>query len=396
MNFKRRDLLLGLAFIALIVGVILWQGRGKTAPPASRPERELAARPSKPTTRVEAGNKKDLLAVEIPAHSESPDAATADLIALSLEKFRSAKDVKESLTILNALRDGIRQAPEDGAAKAILDFLKSGEDASTHLPFIVGAQGAMESSPTLRTALLDLLPSLDPTAALDVARELMDRKSSPDEYALSLRNMAWNDLDGDLKKELASRLDAMLQVPDWLATPSAGFLEGFDVAVEISDLRSFKQMLGLVRNDPGEAAKSLARASFIALDRMILRNPSLLTDAAAQDPAFLDAAPQQRASLMSRLDLTVPDQRTLFIRYLSQPNHGPEEMDYFAEIFPNGNYLDGHRLVTTGEDTHTIASRQQADRDTLREIEKMSASPGTTAVLARIRERLKEFTDEAK
>ena len=99
---------------------------------------------------------------------------------------------------------------------------------------------------------------------------------------------------------------------------------------------------------------------------------------------------------MSRLDLTVPDQRTLFIRYLSQPNHGPEEMDYFAEIFPNGNYLDGHRLVTTGEDTHTIASRQQADRDALREIEKMSASPGTTAVLARIRERLKEFTDEAK
>ncbi len=90
---------------------------------------------------------------------------------------------------------------------------------------------------------------------------------------------------------------------------------------------------GLANENP-----SAARAAFMSLDRMTLRDPSLLSAAFGSDPAWMDFAPKPRASLMSRLDITDPGQQVLFLQYLSKTSHGPGEMDYFAEIFPNGNF----------------------------------------------------------
>ncbi|NJR41529.1 MAG: hypothetical protein HC767_01575, partial [Akkermansiaceae bacterium] len=109
-----------------------------------------------------------------------PNASQRDvtqLIEEALSKFLASADAGESAAILQQLRDSIRKADAQSAAAAIIEFLKSGRDADTKLPFKVGSDGILEASPTLRTALLDLLPSLDPGAALDVAREVMDQKN---------------------------------------------------------------------------------------------------------------------------------------------------------------------------------------------------------------------------
>jgi hypothetical protein len=326
--------------------------------------------------------------------SPSTAADVARMIEQILARFLASPGAEESAAILQELRERIRAASDQqGAATAIVDFLKSGKDAPTRLPFVVGPEGVMETTPTLRTALLDLLPSLDPSVALETARGVMDGKKSPDEYALALRNLAWNDADGDLKKELSDRLEQMINVKEWARNPSSGFLEALDAGVEISTKQSFDAIVRLGGEALAASNESLVRASFIALDRMVLRNPSLLVDTYSQDPNMSGLSPDQRASLLSRLDIADPAQRNVFVNYLSSTHHGVGELDYFASLFPNGNYVHGNWLITSGEFTHSIDSRQKADREVLAELDRLAGIQSNQTIV-RIRERLQKLTKE--
>ena len=324
------------------------------------------------------------------ASPETTSPEVTRLIERSLVRFQASGGVAESSAILQGLRERIRAIDSPAALRAIVDFLESGKDASTRLPFIVGSGGVMESVPTLRTALLDLLPALDPSVALDVARSVMDLKQSPDDYALALRNLAWNDLDGDLKDELSDRFERMIQTKDWCANPSSGFLEGLDAAVQVSDVKVFRNMLILnaVAQESDRAA--LVRASFIALDRMVLHEPDLLVKSFASDPQLSGVSADHRASLMSRLDLLVPAQRDLFTTYLSHSQLGPGELAYFADLFPNGNHFHGNWLISSQDPSPSIQSRLQADQKILAMIDSlMTENPGDQALqaIARIRVR---------
>ncbi len=312
------------------------------------------------------------------------------LIRSSLQDFRGDPDAAQAAVLLQSLRDGIRNAPEEEAAAVIVAFLKNGDDAPTGLPFAVGPDGAMEAVPTVRSALLDLLPSLDPMAALEVAREIMDQRTSADEYALALRNMAWNDLEGDLKNELSARFMDLLKSP-WLDQPSAGFLEAFDIAVEIGGGPMFDRLVALASEATTKSNSAASRAAFMSLDRMIVRDRGLLTAAFSADAGWMDFAPPQRASLMSRLDITEPTQRRVFARYLAATSHAAGELEYFAKVFPNENFLYGHRLVTADEATPTIDEVKAADTRVMAELDGLETTVPDAAkgAIRTIRERLK-------
>ncbi len=322
-----------------------------------------------------------------PASAVTPDPQINRLMERSLEAFQNSKGADESASILADLREEIRSAANEQAAAAIRAFLLTRKDTQTRLPLVIGPDGTLESSPTLRSALLDLLGSLDPETALTASREIMDRKSSPDEYAVALRNLAWNDLDGDLKQELSRRFNEMLATKDWLAQPSAGFLEALDAAVEISDASAFNALMHA--NQDAESAFS--RAAFIAMDRMVLRDPSLLVVAFHADPSLSGLSTDQRPSLLSRLDITDPAQREIFSRYLTASDHGPQELEYFSALFPNGNQLHGNWLITGSESPRSIDEQKLIDQRTLDELRRMAAADAAGASrewIVRIKERL--------
>lgn len=377
--------LLGAILVVLLGSLLLYR---PPQPQATDSENERVTRKAPLPERAATPD----LADRPPAFTATPDARTAALILTSLEKFREQPGADQAALLLQELREDIRQAPEDEAAAAVVDFLKSGANVPTGLPFAVGPDGMMEVVPTLRLALLDLLPSLDPLAALELAREIMARRTTPDEYALSLRNLAWNDLDGDLRNELSDRFTDLLQSP-WLDQPSAGVLESFDVAVEIGGGSMFEQMVTLAREATVKSNPSAGRAAFMSLDRMIVRDPALLKTAFSQDPAWLEFAPQQRASLLSRLDLADPEQRALFVRYLTATPHAAGELDYFAKAFPNANYLHGHRLVTADDAAPSISQITTADARVLDELDSLEptvSGEAATAIQA-IRKRLRRL-----
>ncbi len=391
--------LLGLTVLFLaILAWIFWPTRQGRLDDNSRSELVGSDRAQK--RRALAEDAKSKTSPNVEASETVPDPSIKLLIEETLAGLLTSSSAEESAAILKRLRDGIRSSADEAAAvAAIVAFLKSGEDAPTKLPFSVGLEGVMEATPTLRTALLDLLPSLDPTAALEVAREIMDQKKSQDEYALAIRNVAWNDLDGDMKKELETRFQQMLTTSEWRKNPSAGFLEGLDVAVELANEKTFATMTQLNSEAITDQNSTLARASLIALDRMVVSDPAILVKAYEDDPELSGLAPDERASLMSRLDITDAAQRKIFLGYLNLPSHGPEELAYFTRIFPNGNFIHGNWLITTTGPSDSIDSRFEADLKILDEINNLSAgaSQGNAAqALIQIRDRLIRVTTKTE
>ena len=364
--------LIAIIFAAVLVYVFSKQ-RPPDAPDARQPDAPRLRSPERQQPRE---------AVEPEEAAAEPDAELAALIRDAMREFQAGPEPDEAAEILKRLRASIRAAPEEVAAMTVMGFLRSGEDAVTGLPFVVGPDGMMETVPSLRLALLDLLPSLDPLAALDFSRAIMDRRTTPDEYALALRNMAWNDLDGDLHPELTDRFVELVKSP-WMEQPSAGVLEAFDIPVEVGGGALFGELLTVAR-EKDDAAK---RAAFISMDRMILRDPELL-EAVVTGPGWMDFAPQQRASLLSRLDITRPAQRELLISYLSATKHAPGELEYYGKIFPNRNYLHGHRLVTADEASPGIDEIAAADARVLAELENVAVQGAGSAVIEAIRGRL--------
>ena len=388
---SKRYILLGIVLALVVIGMVMVQTRNRPERPLDRKSKSSPSAASAPERRSPRSKHADDVGVTAspPGEAANPDAAITALIQKSLEDFRNNHDPAQARQILRLFRESLRQAPEDGAAAAIVDFLKTGADAPTGLPFSVGPDGMMATVPTLRLALLDLLPSLDPMVALEIARELMDQQTSPDEYALSLRNLAWNDLDGDLHNELTERFLELLKTP-WLNQPSAGFLESFDVAVEAGGSRMFDALVSLVHGTIAKPNAAVSQATYLSLDRMIVRDRTLLTTEFSKDPTWTDFAPQQRASMLSRLDITQPEQRDLFLRYLSSIPHPAGELDYFAKIFPNQNYLAGYHLVTAAEATPGIADVMAADAQVLKELDTLPAllTGDAAAAVLKIKQRL--------
>lgn len=327
------------------------------------------------------------------------DSQVADVTALVLDAAQELRNAagrpEKCRAILARLRARLLSLPEELAVQPILAFLNSGEDVGTGLPFVVGPEGVMATVPTLRVFFLDLLPTLDPEAALENSRDILARLESPDEHALALRNLAWNDLDGDLRPEVALHFQQMLEMDAWRAGPTRGFLEAFDIAVELGDATRFGALSGVAQDAIATRNEPLSRAAFMALDRMTLRNPELLTDAVTDRPDWLSEAPLQRASLVSRLDITRSTERDAFVSYLSRPDLAESELALFASLFPNGNYLTGHRLVTVEEPTLTIDQRLELDRRILGEFENLAPRlPADRQVIVRkIRDRLVLLTD---
>jgi len=334
--------------------------------------------------------------------SIEPDVVAAAEIRTALAALKAGAPSDQAAQILERLRQILLGLPPEEAAAAVLEFLAGGLDAPSGLSFRVGADGVLASAPTLRTMLLDVLPTLDPDAALAAARDIIGRHQSQDEYAMALRNIAWNDLDGDMSAELSAGFSAMLDQPGWLADPSDGFHAAFDVAVEIGNVVMLEKLSPLVGTEraPGKTAnRGTERVAFMALDRIVQRNPSAFVEVFSRDPDFLAHAPRQRAALMTRLDPRVPEQRALLVRYLERQDHRQRELEYFAGLFPNANYIKGYRLVTSDEDIPDIAERQQTDREMLavmREVAPSIPSPAARQAVSTIVQRLEYFARPAR
>lgn len=328
------------------------------------------------------------------ARPEASERFSAKLLAVA-RSLQESHEPGKSRQVLNELRQAISSTNAAQASAAIRRFLDSGNDIPTGNDFQLGAGGLLVNSPSLRVFLLDLLAEVDPQAAVAYSRRILETPVSPDEWAVALRNVARFDSAPGTREFLEQKTEAMLRQEPWVNNPSTGFLEAFDVAVQLGGSKLLPPLTDLVQRKDNQA---VAHAAFLALDRMVVREPAQMLDVLEQHSEMMEGREQTRANYFARADVGDPTQREVLERYLLDAKRQASELQSFAGVFPNANYMISHNLLTSNV-TPDGAARARRDSDALRVVGEWLEDPRFAPVkphLLKIQQRLQEFRRQAE
>jgi hypothetical protein len=296
------------------------------------PNHGTASLPSDPPKDLEKEEGKTVL------HTPDP-ALKAELQTL---KSRLAQKPDREM-VLRLLREFMQKAfasNPDAAAAVLLEFLRTGEDLSTSLGFVVGEAG-LDEWPTLRAFLLDLLGKIDPEmASRYVLETVIPAKSSTVEYAVSLQ-ILWN--HGGAEKpapELTQAWLGLLGKTDWSARPDPAWLESLDFASRIPEatpefLKASTEWLA----DPENVVERVGAVD-LALERMAVQQPVAVMEALLGDPSLLNLGRgiYQRSQIFARASLNDSEQQKYLAAYLERLGPGSQEAELFFSAFPCHNF----------------------------------------------------------
>jgi hypothetical protein len=292
------------------------------------------------TASLPKDSSKDLSKEEdkIVLHASDP-ALKAELQALK-SRLGQRPDRETVLRLLREFTQKAFAANPDAAAAALLEFLRTGEDLSTSLGFVVGEAG-LDEWPTLRAFLLDLLGKIDPEMASRYAMDtVIPAKASTVEYAVSLQ-ILWN--YGGAEKstpELTQAWLGLLKKADWSARPESAWLESLDFASRIPEatpefLKASTEWLA----DPENVVERVGAVD-LALERMAVQEPGGIMEALVRDPSLLSLGRgiYQRSQIFARASLNDSDQQKLLASYLERLEPGSQEAELFFSAFPCHNF----------------------------------------------------------
>jgi hypothetical protein len=316
-------------------------------------------------------------------------------VSTAANALASAKTTEERNAALARLRQILATGSTNENSAAIRRLLDSKMDAATGLGFKIGKGGALTEAPTLRVFLLDQLARLDPAAAADYAKVILASKDSPDEWAVALRNLAWGDTSDQGRALLEQKTSEMLQYGPWQQNPSVGFLEAFDVAVYLGGTDLLAPLTDLVRAQDNPA---VAHAAFLALDRLAINQPVEVLAALEAHPDWIQGREETRADYFARADVGDAAQRGIVETYLLDPARTPAELQAFAGVFPNANFMLSQSLLTQNA-TLDGATLRQRDQVSLQAVNEWLADPRFAKIrqpLEKLQARLQEFVNQEK
>jgi hypothetical protein len=383
MREKNSNRLAGVAaLIALVVVTLgIWWRLRKTPPAAPVPP-AAAAVTNAPQPAAAA-----------PAPSTEAMAGPADAFKTALGRLTGNQDAEAKKKALAELRQALASGNSKEASAAIRKFLDSKQDAPTGLGFKIGAHGMLTEAPTLRTYLLDQLGQIDPAAAADYARVILGSKDSPDEWAVALRNLAAGDTTPDGRALLQQKTAELLGYTPWQQNPSTGYLEAFDTAVYLGGTDLVPSLANLARQQDNPA---VSHAAFLALDRSVINAPDTVLPVLLAQPELLQGRDQTRADYFARADVRDPQQKQVVENYLLSPQTTAAELQQFAGVFPNANYMISQNLLTPTP-TPDMASLAGRDTASLNAVQQWIADPKFAAVRAQLEQinaRLGQFVKQ--
>jgi hypothetical protein len=282
------------------------------------PRQVRSARPAQPPPIISTAQTGRIAQVV----TVRPSDKSAERLKQAYEAARRIPDAATARRQFAELRATFFSLPTNEAFFAIRQFLDSKADAPTHLGFKLAGNGLLEEAPTWRIFLLDELARLDPAAAGDYAKVVRASMDSPDEWAVALRNLARGDASADARALLERKTSEMLGNELWRKEPSVGFLEAFDVAVYFGGTSLLPTLTDSTRLRDNSA---VAHASFLALDRLVINEPTVTLAALQGSPDLMTGRESSRANYFARADAGDPLQRQILESYLLDERIGPRK-----------------------------------------------------------------------
>jgi hypothetical protein len=265
------------------------------------------------------------------------------VVSSAFDSMRQKATLDTTRESLLELRKSLLDMPTGQAVAAIREFLSSGKDFNTGQPFDIATDGSLTTSPTFRCFLIDLLLTIDASAAATTGREILDQSTTADEWALALRNVARGEPLDSNAEFLRAKTEALITNPTWQAKPTIGYLNAFDVLVYSEAVGSAPLLSDLVQR---KDRKELVHAGFLTLDRLMLRRPVELLTYLADDNALRESRPEAVAQQFARADVRDSAQRDILKAWILDPARTPAELNAFVGIYPNSNRFVSNNLLT--------------------------------------------------
>lgn len=308
-------------------------------------------------------------------------------------KIEEPRSLNELLALIDELRGVLASSDRVVATSALVAFLDSGRDASTGLSFIVRADGFLDAAPSLRVILLDELEKLSSSSAAEYARAILDKSTSPDEWAVALRSLGRNRDPSEmaLDEYFNGKVDELLHNDAWLEDPTVGFLQAFDAIVYRGGVRFVPRLTGLL----GErVSPSVQYGANLALDRLVMGDFSgVMREVQSMDSAPWSGREDDRARLFARADVRDAPQLKLVEDYLLDPEVSEEEVTAFAEVFPYFDVEVSNNLFTRQdlEPFSVLLEKDRAALEVVREWRRDLRFGFPPEVIDELENRLEEF-----
>lgn len=326
----------GLAFLgALLIGWLVWIQ-------LSKPDSQLAEVVGSSDSQM---LQQDSGSLEDGTVTDEGSAQTAIEVRMlsELDRLKSVNGESAGQAVIQNLFSWLRNEEPLGAASAVESVLSSGVDGFAFGRFSPGANGFLDSYPTFRTALLDLLEELDPGRAVAVGKDILNTSANADEWAISLRTLSKYASAPEDKSFLESKVSELLEIQSWLDEPTFGYLHAFDAVVAGGHLSGIVRLGELVANPPNRA---IAHAATISVDRFFQQHASVGSGYLIGTPKFLENEPGFRATLLARVNPTDVEAMNLVENYLEDQSFGNPEKRTFISSFPNFNSTYSYNLIT--------------------------------------------------
>jgi hypothetical protein len=285
-------------------------------------------------------------------------------------------------------RRALLNADPAAAMAAMRKFLATGQDALTGETFTLAKGGSLGGAPTFRVLMLDLLGRIARDANSQdgavAAKELLQTKTSADEWAIALRNIAWSS-PGD-RQMLADKTRELLAYQPWKMQPSAGYFEAFDVVVYLRDttfIPSLSEMLS--GEDP-----SLQRSAAVALDRLATMAPLEAMSFLNANRGELAQKPFLRADYFSKADFSVTNQRVAVEAYLSRPDVETKEKVKMLSGVASPGVFASDNLLTPVPDAEIPPARTAALRQSVGNWLASNRFPELTGALRQLQGRMED------
>lgn len=288
-----------------------------------------------------------------PSHVPQPLSLLQQLQSRA-KQVHGASSALDSKTAFIELKSALRQMEKADALDWLFLELTTGSNFTTQLDLTLDSAQNLAGWPSWRVFLLDLLFLTDPEAAAALSRELLSTSSSPDEWAVCLRNIARAGKDETLLKTKSAEL---FRRKEWQKNPSAGYLEAFDVIVHTRNTALAPELLA---NCDAREEKAVRHASFLTLDRLIMAEPAIVLPKLARDASRHPRSGVMLSNMIARADVRDIAQRQALETYLLDPKRTAEELRGFASVFPNANIAVSQNLLTQAP---TISAADLSSRD---------------------------------
>lgn len=296
------------------------------------------------------------------ARESSPEVSRNPRVTEISSSFAAITGIADSSKAsLTDLAKHLESLPTDEAVAEIREFLRSGRDKETGVPFEIGRDGTLTGWPTFRVFLLDLLAKIDPAAAAEISRNILTTPTSADEWAIALRNIGRFDSTPESAALLREKTVQLINQPEWRGNPSVGYLNAFDVLVHTEATSETPLLSDLIQR---KDRKDLAHAGFLTLDRLVQRAPADMLERLAADAGLHQSRPEMTAQQFARADLRDPAQQDIVKKWLLDPSRTPVELRSFASTYPNANHFVSNNLLTT-EKVVTGAELAAHDREAI-------------------------------